>query len=78
MKTTKTNTNKGFGKTKLKVNKIQKMFKIEGHEADYGLSTPNRCALAPSLNFCSSAASTVMLGRSFHGLVVVGWKYLEY
>ena len=67
MKTTKTNDNsKGFGKTKLKVNKMQNYVKTEGHKADYGPSTANRNTLALNLSFCSSAASTVMLGRSFH------------
>ena len=44
---------------------------------DYGLSTPNKNALAPSLNFCSSTASIIMLGSSFHNLVAAGLKDLE-
>ena len=46
--------------------------------ADYSPSTPNKKALAPSLNFCSSVASTIMLGSSFHNLIVAGMKHLEY
>ena len=68
-RTAKTNNNnKGFGKTKSKVNKIQKHLKVEGHRVDYSPFTPNKKALAPSLSFCSSAASTIMLGQTFHNL----------
>ena len=70
------NSNKKFDKTKLKVNR--KKLKTEGHKADYSPSTPNKKALAPILNFCSSVASTIMLGSSFHYLVVAGMKHLEY
>ena len=52
--------------------------KTEGHKADYSPSTPNKKASAPILNFCSSIASTIMLGSSFHNLVVAGMKHLEY
>ena len=45
---------------------------------DYGPSTPNKKALAPSLNFCSFAASTVLLGSSLHNLVADEMKHLEY
>ena len=73
------NNNKKFNKSKLKVKKKKKIFKkTEGHKADYSPSTPNKNALAPILNFCSSVASTIMLGSSFHNLVAEGMKHLEY
>ena len=55
MNTTKTNNDKKkkYGKTELKVKKIRKYLRTEGRRADYGPSTPNKMALAPSLNFCS-------------------------
>ena len=70
------NNDKKFNKSKLKVNKKKSL--TEGHKADYSQSTPNKKALAPILNFCSSVASTIMLGSSFHNLVVAGMKHLEY
>ena len=73
-----TTTNKGFNKTKLKVNKLQKYLKTEGDRTDYSPYTPNKKALAPNLNFCSFAASTVNIGRSFHNLDVAGMKHLEH
>ena len=73
------NNNKKFDKSKLKVKKKKKnLKKTEGHKADYSPSTPNKNTLAPILNFCSSAASTITLGSSFHNLVVAGMKHLEY
>ena len=78
--TIKPSNNKKFDKSKLKVKKKKKKIfkKTEGHKADYSPSTPNKNALAPILNFCSSVASTIMLGSSFHNLVVAGMKHLEY
>ena len=72
------NNNKKFDKSKLKVNKKKIFKKTEGHKADYSPSTPNKNVLAPILNFCISVASTIMLGSSFHNLVVAGMKHLEY
>ena len=73
----KPNNNKKFDKTKLEVKK-KKYLETEGHKADYSPSTPSRGALAPILNFCSSVASTIMLGSSFHNLDVAGMKHLAY
>ena len=75
------NNNKKFDKSKLSKKKKKKkksLKKTEGHKADYSPSTPNKNALAQILNFCSSVASTIMLGSSFHNLVVAGMKHLEY
>ena len=52
--------------------------KTEEHKEDYSPSAHNKKALAPILNFCSSVASTIMLGSSFHNLVVAGMKHLKY
>ena len=45
------NNNKKFDKTTLKVNRKKKIFKTEGHTADYSPSTPSKKALSPILNF---------------------------
>ena len=39
---------------------------------------PSKKALAPRLNFCSSAASTVTLRKPFYNFVVAGMKHLEH
>ena len=51
--------------------------KNEGYREDYSPSASNKKALAPSLNFCGSAASTVMLGRSIHNLVIVAFSLID-
>ena len=56
---------------------MQNHLKTEEQRVDYNPSTPNKMELSQSLNMCSSVASTIMLGRSLHNLVVDGMKHLE-
>ena len=56
---------------------IIKYVKAEGLRVDYRQTTPNKKAIAPSLNFYSSTASTIML-RLFHDLAIARLKHLKY